>query len=560
MTDSLDVPLLPLRNQVVLPCGPALGNRGRARVAVATPARRALLRTPRAAVGQQLALFVQRDPVDTAIDDAEQLYPIGVLATVTAVDDSGAIGDVQVEATARVRLDSRGAADGDDDAQLAKVTPVADGGEDDPRAAELLAALKQQAKVYLDARYRGHREATAVGAMLDGLTSLGAFADIAATLLTGPFDERVAMLQASDVVKRAGTALTYVTRQATRQRELAELRDRPLRDVWPLREGGEQELERRVASGAITEHEGARVREFIDKGYTVLEGAIPHELCDRLLADIRTIGQHPGRFATTDHKRGRFHRLTDEGFDAYESIYDLYVNFESSRQVCFHEQVLRFLEIVFDEQPVAFQQLLFQRSNQHPMHQDTAYVCVEDPLLIIGSWIALEDVVAGRGELTYLEGSHRIEHLLYADGSKRFDPEFDDAEATRQQILDRSAALGCEQRDFLAKKGDVLLWAADLVHGSRPRTRPDHETRLSCVTHYCPRSTTPIFFKAQPHHRGLRPFGERALLASPHYRLDDGRLDDGRLDDGRLDDGRVDGDAAAGEGYARPDLMVPLPS
>jgi hypothetical protein len=49
------------------------------------------------------------------------------------------------------------------------------------------------------------------------------------------------------------------------------------------------------------------------------------------------------------------------------------------------------------------------------------FVTTEEPLLMAATWIALEDVVRGRGELTYYEGSHRIPHHLFADGSKRTD-------------------------------------------------------------------------------------------------------------------------------------------
>ena len=65
---------------------------------------------------------------------------------------------------------------------------------------------------------------------------------------------------------------------------------------------------------------------------------------------------------------------------------DTYVNFESARRVCFHPKVLHFLQLLFEERPVAFQQLLFQRSNGHPLHQDTAYVTLEKPLEIINIW------------------------------------------------------------------------------------------------------------------------------------------------------------------------------
>jgi len=271
-------------------------------------------------------------------------------------------------------------------------------------------------------------------------------------------------------------------------------------------------------AGRLSADERARLEDFATKGFTVFERCVEPETIDALVADIRRIKDHPGRFVTTDHRNNRPYRYSDETFDEFESAFDLYVNFESARRVCFHRTLLSFLDLLFESPPLAFQQLLFQRSNQHSVHQDTAYVCLEDPLQMVASWVALEDVVPGRGELTYYEGSHRIPHRFFSDGSKRFSPERDDADAARRHILESCERLGCVKRDFHAKKGDVLIWAADLAHGSNPRTRPEAETRLSLVTHYCPVTTRPFYFRFLPENRGLARHG-RAFTASYYYSL-----------------------------------------
>jgi ectoine hydroxylase-related dioxygenase (phytanoyl-CoA dioxygenase family) len=149
-------------------------------------------------------------------------------------------------------------------------------------------------------------------------------------------------------------------------------------------------------------------------------------------------------------------------------------------------------------------------------------VCVDQPLQLAATWIALEDVVQGRGELTYFERSHRIPHYFFRDGSKRFSAQRDAPEPYLRHLQDQVRAMGCAKRDFLARKGDVFLWAADLVHGSNRRTRPAHETRRSCVTHYCPETTRPFWFRVLKRHRGLEEAGPRARLASSYYRLPHG--------------------------------------
>jgi hypothetical protein len=290
-------------------------------------------------------------------------------------------------------------------------------------------------------------------------------------------------------------------------------------DLWPFRPDGAERLERAVRSAEIGPDEREAIQHFVEKGYVIFPGVVESELVDALVGDVRSIGSHPGCFLTTDHRRGRSHRYSGDEFDSYESIFDTYVNFLSARRVCFHPKIVRFLTLVFETPPVGIQQLLFQRSNQHQLHQDTSVVCVEEPLWMAATWIALEDVVPGRGELTYYEGSHRIPHYLYADGTKRMNPRVDDADDARRYLIGECERLGCPKRDFIAKKGDVFVWAADLVHGSNPRSLPEHETRMSVVTHYCPRSTSPFWFRMHPKNRRLESFEGKAEYASAIYVL-----------------------------------------
>jgi ectoine hydroxylase-related dioxygenase (phytanoyl-CoA dioxygenase family) len=289
--------------------------------------------------------------------------------------------------------------------------------------------------------------------------------------------------------------------------------------LWPLSPGGAVQLATYVYEGRCTAQEAALIASFASNGYVVFPRAVEDEVVDELVADVRSIARYPGRFVTTDHRRGRAQRLSDADFDTFESVFDTYVNFESARRVAFHPSIVRFLTLIFGTTPLAIQQLLFQRSNQHPIHQDTSVVCVEEPLLMAATWIALEDVVEGRGELTYYEGSHRIPHYLYADGSKRMNLDVDDAEAARRYLLGECQRLGCPKRDFIAKKGDVFVWAADLVHGSNPRTRPEHETRLSVVTHYCPRTTRPFWLRFHRKHAERVEHASGAAYMSSYYEL-----------------------------------------
>ena len=293
-----------------------------------------------------------------------------------------------------------------------------------------------------------------------------------------------------------------------------------LRTLWTDSEDAPARLQQKFAIGEVGAAERDDLAHFIEHGWLIWRNAIEEPLIDRFVRDIRSVHKYPGKFVTTDHRRGRSElKLSGKKADRFESLFDLYVNFESSRQVCMHPRIARVLSVVFEARPIAFQQLLFQRSNQHQVHQDTSVVAVEDPMLLAATWIALEDVVEGSGELGYYDRSHKLPHYLFKNGTKRFDPTQDDyAECSR--VLDEMCkSRGLAYERFLAKKGDVLFWAADLVHRSQPRTLPDDTSRMSCVTHYYPSTTIPYWFRFHPEHQQIESYDTVAGFASAHYRL-----------------------------------------
>ncbi len=153
----------------------------------------------------------------------------------------------------------------------------------------------------------------------------------------------------------------------------------------------------------------------------------------------------------------------------------------------------------------------------HAWHQDTAFVVVNSPMLLTATWIALQDVVEGTGELAYYDASHRLPRYIFNNGRKNFDGETSNkryAEDLERECQSRQL----QHRRLLAKQGDVFFWAADLVHRSHPQTPPLWRDRLSCVTHYCPAMSMPHWF-AEKEKRGIEPHFDFAGFASSFYQL-----------------------------------------
>jgi phytanoyl-CoA hydroxylase len=139
------------------------------------------------------------------------------------------------------------------------------------------------------------------------------------------------------------------------------------------------------------------------------------------------------------------------------------------------------------------------------VHQDTMYVVVSKPMELAASWTALQDIEPGSGELRYYEGSHRIPEYLFSGEYKSWLPSRDGNDQHDEKLRGlhvESERLGLPLRTFFPKKGDSLIWAADLAHGGSP-VLDRSLTRRSQVGHYCPLGVEPNFFTYRPERRNM---------------------------------------------------------
>lgn len=102
-----------------------------------------------------------------------------------------------------------------------------------------------------------------------------------------------------------------------------------------------------------------------------------------------------------------------------------------------------------------------------------------------GVWVALEDVSADAGPLVYYPGGHRWpivtnETVSVCVAGRHAPPTQDIYHAFwRGHVEER----GVKPQYFTPRKGQALIWAANLLHGGERQTNPS-ATRWSQVTHY----------------------------------------------------------------------------
>jgi phytanoyl-CoA hydroxylase len=267
-----------------------------------------------------------------------------------------------------------------------------------------------------------------------------------------------------------------------------------------------QDARQLLAQKALADPRIAALRDkiafFMDNGYVILERAVDPRLIDAYLAELEAASRGGTPLLASVPQQGPQDKDVVPLKDAdiakpLTKVLDTYVHLPAARPLIFSDAITNFLRAVFEDGVLAFQGLHFERGSTQAIHQDTAYVVLEEPMRMCASWIALEDVVPGSGELIYYRGSHRLPDWLYSGEHKHFNHERDPHEQHMGHLSalhERSKERGLPLESFLPKKGDALIWAADLAHGGSQITDPTR-TRRSLVTHYAPASVTPYYFR-----------------------------------------------------------------
>lgn len=216
---------------------------------------------------------------------------------------------------------------------------------------------------------------------------------------------------------------------------------------------------------------------FRRNGYLVLSGIVEHSLIDSVRGEIEELLIAPSEA----------HRPKDEGFNYKTGRFqDAWSVCPSVSALASHSGVQDALRELYGREPHPFQTLTFSVGTQQLSHSDHIHFSSRPLGFMCGVWVALEDVTLENGPLFYFPGSHNLPYMGYAElgiTNSAFESEEIRYGRYEHQIEALAQAHGFQREVFLAKKGDVLIWAANLIHGGSPLI-DTNSSRWSQVTHY----------------------------------------------------------------------------
>lgn len=220
----------------------------------------------------------------------------------------------------------------------------------------------------------------------------------------------------------------------------------------------------------LSDEDKAFIKHFADEGYVIFDPKIDEAEIDALVAELQP----------------RFDKITDGDY----RIQDAWKFNERVRKMATLDIVYDKLRMLYRREPIPFQTLNFPVGTQQSTHSDMIHFNSIPQRFMCGVWIAYEDIKDDNGPLHYYPQSHKLPFYDMLDiGVKASDnvekkrammAYVENYEAFIQEII---KALGLKKQTLNIKKGQALIWSANLLHGGEKILRPG-ATRHSQVNHY----------------------------------------------------------------------------
>jgi ectoine hydroxylase-related dioxygenase (phytanoyl-CoA dioxygenase family) len=218
-------------------------------------------------------------------------------------------------------------------------------------------------------------------------------------------------------------------------------------------------FEAMLAGSGLSAEMQSMVRKLADDGYVVFRPDIPDfdRVAERVKRDLAG--------------KSDVHRRVSEGWYWNKDVRDL---------AC-APHILQLLKLLYQREAFPFQTLNFEVGSEQPAHSDTIHFHSLPRHYMCGVWLALEDIHPDSGPLVVYPGSHKLPDYDMQDLGVT--PHPDHYQQYEEFVREMLRARGFQPLPLCPKKGEAVIWVANLYHGGSG-IRDPQRTRYSQATHY----------------------------------------------------------------------------
>lgn len=239
-----------------------------------------------------------------------------------------------------------------------------------------------------------------------------------------------------------------------------------------------ERITQRLRDGELDAAQAEICRHWAEQGYLILPGMFDADRLDQAwreyedaiasklvttMEDYGSSGDHPGRTLTPHLQVAAFDALLRDA------------------------KAVNLVSMLLGATALPFQTIAGHNGSQQKAHSDSIHMTTYPEGNLIANWIAFEDIAPDSGPLVYYPGSHLLPYVYsreckisLEEGRAGYAAYHEKYEShVQRQIVENSLV----PHYFHARKGDVLFWHANLLHGGSP-IRNLASSRRALVCHY----------------------------------------------------------------------------
>lgn len=249
---------------------------------------------------------------------------------------------------------------------------------------------------------------------------------------------------------------------------------------WTDRPTFAQDLARMKAEGKISAETSKLIEHYAEDGYVVLEKFFSDNVLDEVWANYERL-VYDGKVPVETYQK--------ESGDLYLGrCLNPHFQVPKLKVLTHDKRLVDLISIFMGVRAIPFQTITGFAGSQQLPHSDAIHMTTYPPGYLSAAWIAFEDIHPDSGPLVYFPGSHKLPYLM---SHHLEDDEVDLAykrnrwynDVYEKEIQRLITEHNLQPKYFSCRKGDVLVWHANLIHGGSPRNDMSL-SRKALVSHY----------------------------------------------------------------------------
>lgn len=224
--------------------------------------------------------------------------------------------------------------------------------------------------------------------------------------------------------------------------------------------------------------------QLIDEGYAVIPSAVDVDVCEEALRQVDALKKaHADIVSKNADEFGHLYRVVNLHL-ALDGLKRAFVENHRGLEVC---------DRFFGEPTSLYTTLYYERGSEQDFHRDTPYFSTKPAGKYLGVWLALDDVDDENGPLRVTPASHVLLPINVEEMAAEIFPDpinipsmsMEGWNVYQAAVQRQAREKGLVQKNVHVKRGDVIIWHPEMLHGGAPHVNKAR-SRRSLVMHVTP--------------------------------------------------------------------------